>query len=149
MPTEQLPPVVLALTASDHGYQDPSTGKFFILGTISVINAPDFPCSLQTFCVYAALTDGRGQTQVKFRLVDVDEVRAPLIDADASVLFPDPITVAEILFVIGGLTFPEPGEYRLQLLSSGGEILCERRLLANQVQPPGLSPAGEPPDAPT
>jgi len=47
--------------------------------------------------------------------------------------FPDPIAICEGEVNFSGLTFPLPGEYRLQLVSAG-ELIIERRLLVMSVQ---------------
>ena len=136
MATERQPPLVLALLLADNGHRDSITGKYFVLGTVSAVQAPAFPGSVPMLCVYAALTDGRGDTQLKIVLVDVDEKRKPLFEVDTVVHFPDPFYVAEIMFLFPGLTFPAPDEYRVQL-HAAGQLVCERRLLVEQAEHPG------------
>jgi hypothetical protein len=49
----------------------------------------------------------------------------------------DPLAVIDLDFVIGGAVFPEPGEYRVQLIVAG-ETIIERRLLV--IDPKSLAP---------
>ena len=126
--TEQPPPEVLALLIADQVYQDPVSGKVTVLGMSSAIGATVFPFSHPGVTVYAALTDGRGETPIQVRLLDVDEVREPVWEHQTDVSFPDPITEVELVVVLDDIVFPEPGEYRLQLLGAG-QLLRERRLM--------------------
>jgi hypothetical protein len=66
----QQPPEVLAMVLADHIHRDPGNGKFFILGTYSVIAAAEFPVTHPVIQVYASLIDGRGPTPLKLILVD-------------------------------------------------------------------------------
>lgn len=82
--------------------------------------------------VYAALTDGRGKVKVVLQLVDADGENEPIFRGELDVDFVDPRMVAEIDFVMGGVTFPAAGEYRFQLFA-GEDFLMERRLVVNQI----------------
>jgi hypothetical protein len=127
VPIEQQPPDVLALILADAVLRDFATGKCFIQGTYSVITAPVFPHVHPLIVAYAAITNGHGQTEMRLRLVDVDEDRAAVFEAEAPVEFPDPIAVVEMVFTATNVSFPKPGEYRLQLYGAG-QPLRERRL---------------------
>jgi hypothetical protein len=133
---EQQPPDVLAMVLAEAVLRDAATGKHFIQGTYAAIFAPSFPWRHPSIVVYVAITDGHGKTPIKLRLVDVDESRPPIFEGEAVLDFPDPLVVAEGVFVHAGPVFPEPGEYRLQLLGAG-MLLRERRL---QVLPPPAPP---------
>ena len=136
MPIEQQPPPVLSLMLADNGYRDALTGKYFIQGTVSVVRASAFPGVVPLLCVYAALTDGHGETPVKLRLVTAEEARKPLFEVETIIHFPDPIHVAEFMVLFPGLTFPGPDEYHLQLYGAG-QLLAERRLWVEQAENPG------------
>jgi hypothetical protein len=41
--------------------------------------------------------------------------------------------IAELDLMAGGLSFPEPGEYRVQVYASGAFVI-ERRLLVNKLE---------------
>jgi hypothetical protein len=135
VPIEQQPPEVLALLIADHVHWDDSSGKCFILGTRSSISAATFPCNRSGLAVYAAMTDGRGETALKIRLVDVDEVREPVMEFETTLNFLDPTEDVEVAFLLTELVFPEPGDYRLQLYGAG-QLLRERRFLVIPLENP-------------
>jgi ribonuclease PH len=137
---EQQPPSLLAMIIADVVHADPATGKFSILGTYSAIGAASFPCTHPYMAVYLAITDGRGETPMKMRLIDVEEVRNAVFESEATLNFIDPTQVIELTFFQSAVVFPEPGEYSLQLFGAG-EFLSERRVLVVPIQQPGV--AGE------
>jgi hypothetical protein len=49
----------------------------------------------------------------------MDEEGDPIFDVETEVEFADPLEVVELTFAPHGVTFPEPGEYRLQLFGAG------------------------------
>ena len=89
------------------------------------------------------------------RIVDANEERKPLIEGKGKVDFKDPRAVANLALQFHGLTFPEPGEYRVQLYCDES-LLREARLEVVQAKPrprppqgPGPHPADPPwPDIP-
>ena len=126
------PPYALALVVCDMIWRDPGTGKMTILGCFSTIGAIKFPATHPAMSVYAAATDGRGTVPIVLRLVDVDEEREPVFELMTDAVFPDPRAVIEMAFITSNIVFPEPGEYRLQLLA-GADPMMERRIVALQV----------------
>lgn len=71
---------------------------------------------------------------MKVQLVDADEERDPVFVKDGDVEFKDPRMIAEMGVHMINVTFPEPGEYRLQLLAAGDMVpLMERRILVMTV----------------
>ncbi len=120
-------PVVLAMIICDAIYQDPATRKCTLLGTFSTINARQFPVVHPQLAVHVALTDGHGRTRIRLTLVGTDENQRPLFSGEGAIEFNDPRMVAELNFTIANLTFPAPGEYRLQV-QANDELLMERRL---------------------
>ncbi len=87
------------------------------------------------------LTDGYGETPVRVRLVDAEEARPPIFEAETVVNFPDPLTVMEVVFPQFNVVFPEEGEYRVLPFGAGG-FLREHRLdvlLMEDSEPPADS----------
>jgi hypothetical protein len=136
MPAEQPPPLVLALVLADNGHLDPVSDKYYILGAISAIRAESFPKQLDTLCVYVVLTAGRGKMDVTVRLVDADESSEPIFSLDEEVEFETPLSEVELMFMLEEVEIPEPGVYCLQL-AVGGQLLCERRLIAQDADGTG------------
>jgi hypothetical protein len=133
--TEQQPPEVLALVIADHVHRDDSTDKFFIMGTRASIGAAAFPFTCPSLAVYASMIDGRNETPLRLRLIDVDEAREPVLEFETTVNFLDPTEEVEIAFRLVNLVFPEPGDYRLQLYGAG-HFLRERRFLVIPLENP-------------
>lgn len=127
MSPQVLPPEVLAMVLADGVHRDPATGKCYILGTYSTIFTNGFPCTHSGIVLYAALSNGHGATPLTVRLVDEDDARPPVFEANATVNFPDPLTVAEIVLGHPAVVFPAPGRYSLQLRCAG-QLLRERRI---------------------
>ena len=130
--TTVVPPYPLALVVCDQIYQDSTSQKFSILGTFSMITSSGFPAQHGYLAVYFALTDGHGRIPLRFRVQDAEERRSPVVDTTQSILFSDPKAVVEGRMDMANLHFPEPGEYRLQMLA-GTELLMERKILLVQL----------------
>ena len=126
------PPYALALGVCDLIYRNRSTGKRFILGCFSVLHATDFPAVHPALCVYLDLTNGRGPVTIEVQIVDSDELHEPIWLGESVVEFADPRMVAELDFIVGGLRFPEAGEYRVQVFADS-QFIVERRLLVNRI----------------
>jgi hypothetical protein len=121
-------PYPLAMIVCDAIWRDPATGKWTLLGCFTGITANAFPCIQPTMAVFISLTDGRGPTPIRLRLVDADEEEEPLIEVETQVEFSDPRMVADMQLHFQGVSFPRAGEYRFQL-SSGTTPLLERRIM--------------------
>lgn len=142
-------PIVLSLIICDYVHADPGTGKKTLLGTFSMIGAPSFPVVHPELHVFAELTNGHGDTQVRLRLVrvtpdsiDGEEILSGTID----ITFADPRQAVGFGIGFKNIRFPQAGEYRF-ILECGGALLLERPFLVAQIQqtPP---PAHEPTDVP-
>jgi len=138
-------PMVLAMILCDAIHQDPATKKSTLLGTFSTINARNFPAVHRQLAVHAAMTNGHGKTRIRLTLVGPNESQPPLFSREGMIEFVDPRMVAELNFALANISFPEPGEYRLQIFGND-ELLMERRLyvLAMGAKNPPHGPAPEP-----
>ena len=149
-------PDVLSLIVCDQIITDRVTGKVSLIGMFSAIHSPRFPVTHPQTCVYVALTDGHGKTPITVRIVDANEARKPLVNGNGMVEFKDPRMIANLALQFHGLTFPEPGQYRVQIWSRSS-LLREARLhLFEAKRPPQQtgrpeSPMDvpEPPEEPT
>jgi len=86
--------------------------------------------------VYANLSDGRGETPLRLRVIDVDETREPVLEFETTVNFPDPTEEVDVAFRLIDLVFPEPGDYCVQLYGAG-QFLRERQFLVIPLENPG------------
>jgi hypothetical protein len=110
---------------ADGIHQDPSTKKWYILGTHNVVGVSRFPAQVP-LRLYMAITETHGLTTLRIRIIDVDEDHGPIHESAHTVDLPDPTRVWEMTFGVA-VTFPGPGNYRIQLMS-GDELLRELRL---------------------
>ena len=137
------PPDVLSLIVCDQIITDRMTGKQSLIGMFSRMHARGFPTAHPQLCVFATLTEGRGQVELAIRVVDANEARPPIVEGKGKVEFKDPRAIAHLALQFHGLTFPESGEYRVQLYS-GSTLLREARLELVQIKPRPQKP----PEAP-
>jgi hypothetical protein len=142
-------PDVLSLIVCDQIITDRVTGKVSLIGMFAAVHAPRFPVSHPQICVYVALTDGHGKTPITIRIVDANDARRPIVEGKGIVEFKDPRMIANLALQFHGLTFPEAGQYRVQIWS-GSSLLREARLHLVQANlPPGFQrPPGPPPQPP-
>ena len=141
-------PDVLALIICDQIITDRLTGKQSLIGMFSRVHVRGFPATHPQLSVYVALTDGHGETEFTIRIVDSNDERPPIVEGKGKVVFKDPRAIANLVLQFHGLTFPEEGEYRVQLYS-GGALLREARLELRKVQPRGKPPSQMPPGEPS
>lgn len=143
------PPDVLALLICDQIITDRLTGKQSLIGMFSRIHSRVFPAMHPQLSVFVALTDGHGKTDLSIRIIDGNDSRPPLVEGKGAVHFANPRAIAYLSLQFNGLRFPEPGEYRVQLWSSGA-LLREARLelLNLPVQPPPGAVPGAAPEEP-
>jgi hypothetical protein len=127
------PPVLLAALVCDTVILDALTGKATVVGVFDVINAAQYPAHHHNLGLFFQLTDGRGTVGIRIRLVDLkngeDET---LWEGNVEQEFVDVRQVANVVVNVGGLRFPHPGEYRVQL-SVGTHFLGERRVICRQI----------------
>jgi|CXWL01.1.fsa_nt_gi hypothetical protein len=136
-------PDVLAMLVCDQIITDRLTGKQSLIGMFSRIHAMGFPATHPQLCVFVALTDGHGKTDLSIRVVDTNDARPAIVEGKGSVSFKDPRTIANLFLQFHGLVFPKPGEYRVQLYSDN-QLLREARLELIQLTPP-KQPGEQPP----
>lgn len=114
-------------------HRDPATGKFNLLGTFSTLGAQRFPANVR-FCIYFAVTDGLGKTQISLRIVDAEpnvvaEPRDPVFTSPSTDFDfgEDPLMVWESMVLFTG-QLPKAGLYHCDLYAND-ELLMSRRLL--------------------
>ncbi len=135
------PPDVLAMLVCDQIITDRLTGKQSLIGMFSKVHARGFPASHPQLCVFVALTEGYGRTELTIRIVDSNDVRPPIVEGKGRVEFHNPRAIANLALQFHGLVFPEPGEYRVQLYCRG-ELLREARLHLLRFRPRRVTGSG-------
>jgi hypothetical protein len=146
MAAQRPAPDVLSMIVCDQIITDRLTGKQSLIGMFSRIHARGFPASHPQLCVYVALTEGNGETEFMIRIVDSNDERPPIVEGKGKVRFQNPRAIANLALQFHGLTFPAPGEYRVQLYCSA-ELLREARLEMVHVRPRRPKPDEDPGDS--
>jgi len=126
---EGMEPKGLGLIVCDWIHRDPGTGKLTLLGTFANVISQSYPFALPVIAVYGALTECLTPCTIRLQIIDVNEEREPIAKVENPCEMIDPLGVVEMHFVIGGITFPEPGEYRVQLFADNTFIM-DRRIVA-------------------
>jgi hypothetical protein len=124
-------PEILALVIAKDVRRDEATGRYTVEDTYNHIVAPSFPWSEPALIVYLACEDSQGRVEMHLRLVDADQLRPPVFDVPIIMHFPNPASTVEGGFFATDLQFPEPGEYRLQVLRDE-TLLLERRVIVSR-----------------
>ena len=130
----QAPPICQSLLLCDGLHVDPGTGKYFLLGTFSAIQAASFPTVHPQLGIFCELTNGHGRTNVSIKIsrIVADRIDGDLIgQLEGSIDFADPRMVSCLAMVLPNVVFPEPGEYRVSV-ESNGHLLNERKLVLTQ-----------------
>ena len=126
------PPVLLAALVCDTVILDAVTGKATVVGIFDVINAPTYPVRHDRLFVFCQLTNGRGRVAIRTNFVDLADDEKVLYENTVPGEFVDVRQVVNVIFAFGGLKFPHPGEYRVQVFA-GTEFLGERRIICRQI----------------
>ena len=135
--TQQPTPSGLAIVVCDQVIEDKLTNKKSLIGIFNSIAHPRYPCRHPALCVFVSLTEGRGTSQARLRIVR-EETGQPVTEVNGPIEFKDVNMVVEMVFNFLGLEFPEPGLYSIEFYCDDALVL-ERRFHAMQVkaQPQG------------
>jgi hypothetical protein len=126
-------PLAQALVVCDTVIEDKGSGKTSLIGIFNGITSGAFPVQINEICVYAALTNGHGLSEITLRCVRLNDDLETLRKI-GSITFRDPNTVVELVFRLRGVPFPAPGLYAFELLCEG-QLLLEKRFNVQQVDP--------------
>ena len=139
--TDKPSPTGLAIVICDQIIEDKLTGKKSLIGIFNQIGTQNFPCRHPQICVFVSLTEGRGQSAARLRIVH-DESSHIVAEVNGTIQFPDVNVVVELNFNLVGLVFPEPGMYSIEFYCDDA-IILERRFTVSHVKPPQGPPAAE------
>ncbi len=126
-------PIAIDLMLCDQVIIDKDTSKPCLIGVFTGLGVRDFADS-QRLSVFAALTNGRGQQRIDLHVnrLDNDEL---IYQRSVGVLFPDPLTVANLNIRISHIVFPMAGWYEF-ILAVAGEPIARRRVRVYHRQSP-------------
>lgn len=141
MPPPQSTPSGLAIVVCDQIIEDKLTHKKSLIGIFNNINATSFPCRHPQLSVFVSLTEGRGQSNARLRIIN-EETNDTVTDVNGAIQFPDIHAVVELVFNLVGLVFPSPGLYSIEFYCDDTLVL-ERRFHVSHAQPPKGPPPEE------
>jgi len=129
-----VPPILLSSVICDRVIFDKITGMPSLINIIQSINAPKYPIR-NVLVFFCELTNGHGPTQTTIRLIGSQEDKV-LFEQKGKIEFKDVQQIVTLAVNLQGVVFPEPGEYRFQLLADN-QLVGERRIICRKVQWPG------------
>lgn len=138
MPNRPIP-ICLSFVLCDRVISDAMTNQYSLIGIIQQIHANKFPARTPPITVFWELTSCHGPTPLRIEIVDVNEIRPPVMEAETTMNFQDPRAVTQAALKLSGLIFPEPGEYRLRMICHG-EFVADRRIALLSLAPPQQKP---------
>jgi hypothetical protein len=133
-------PTGLAIMLCDQIIEDKQTSKKSLIGIFNQLGAAEFPCHHSRLSVFVSITEGRGSSDARLRIVN-EETDKPVADVRGQIQFPDIHSVVEICFNFGMLTFEMPGLYSIEFYCDDNLVL-ERRFHVLKTKP---APKGPPP----
>jgi len=128
-------PLLLSAIICDTVILDALTRKPTIIGIFENISAPRYPARHPRLAFFCEFTNGHGKTKITVRLVDIQQEDKVLFEQAVEAEFSDVRQVVNLTFDIGGILFPHPGEYRIQVYA-GTEFRGERRIICRQIELP-------------
>jgi hypothetical protein len=118
-------PLAESLVICDQIITEAGTNKKSLIGIFNSIGSANFPAQHPKLCVYAAMSNGRGEMVVDLRCVRMQD-NSEVFKISASMQFPDPNTVVEWVANFNQLPFEQAGLYSFELIYEE-EILLEKR----------------------
>lgn len=143
MPNEK--PICQALIVCDQFITDAVTGKKTLVGVFNSLGAAQFPCVHPKFCVYVALTNGRGEYAAELKLINEGNQNL-IVKAQGKISFPSPMDMLELNFEFVNVRFPDPGQHTIEMYCDD-ELLTERRFTVVKIDASKQSPPLQPPPA--
>lgn len=129
----EIQPILLSMVICDRVIFDRISGMPSLINILQIINSPQYPVRYPMLVFFCELTNGHGSTKTKVRLVDVQQDEKTLFEQEGRLNFKDVKQVVSLAVNLQGVVFPEPGEYRFQLLSNDA-LLGERRIVCRKVK---------------
>ena len=144
-PSDSDPVVIHAVLMSDHVIREAGTNKLTLVGIFSVWNCPGFPFITPPFWITVFMTNFRSGTKATDIVVRLEQKQTGMVlgNAAAHVEFAaghvTPEAMLEIPFRLNAVLIPQPGAYRIVVLSND-EKIAERPFNANPVNLPTIPP---------
>jgi hypothetical protein len=124
MPSErQLPhPVLQGVLVCDQAIREFGTNKVTLVGIFDVIFGAEFPLAwTRPTAVYARVTDGQGEYDLRLELVRLDDEQT-IGRLEGRVTIGDRMASVDLIFPIDALRFERAGRYEFRLFAEGHHI---------------------------
>ena len=115
----------LAMVICDSVIEDRLTGKKSLIGLFNNIGANNVPCVHPRLNVYMVLTEGHGNYRMELKCLKVGDEKE-ILKMELAIDFKDPRQIVEFNCEIAGLSFPDFGDYRFELLFDGEPIVARK-----------------------
>lgn len=129
---EPAPPILLSLQVCERVILDHFTRQASVIGLIEVIGAVSFPVRHPLLTIFAELTNGHGEQEVRTAIVDVGDEDKAICEQRGKIVFKDVQQIGRYVNPMQGVVFPHGGEYRAQLWC-GQMLMGERRFLLREI----------------
>lgn len=110
-------PVLNAMLVCDQAIREEGSAKVSLIGIFENVNAESFPVLHPSFAVYVKLVDAIGEYRISLLLLHL-RTGKELGSGGATVDIPDRMQVAEFVFPLRNVIFPEAGVYEFRLFAN-------------------------------
>lgn len=111
------------LLCDDWRLNGPNNRRVTVVGLIWNVHSvgdPPYPLFYREFCVFLALTEGRGRGEGHIACVSADTAEGIFETRQRPIQFgPDPLEVTGVPFRVRDCSFPRPGRYSIQFWYDG------------------------------
>jgi len=120
-------PSIKAMLVCDAIITEKGTNKHSLIGVFENINARKFPCVHSKLGVFINFTGCAGKWRFKLDLAEVDKDTPLASVSTQEMLYGDPLKANNLVFILQGLKFEQPGKYEFRLYGNGE--VCEIKTL--------------------
>ena len=129
-------PIGVALVVCERVIIEEQTKNKTLVSIFNNISVRGFPCRHDRLCVYVALTNGQGDSNISLVLKLIED-GSKVFSADGAVQFQDAQQTVEVIFAIRDFTFYKPGAYAFEVYADN-EYVFESRFTVNLIGPGGM-----------
>jgi hypothetical protein len=109
-------PIVVALVPCHLVIVEESTRNITLVNAFQRLSFTEFPSPPYPFAVYAVLTDGLGDMELRLAVSETDTLDE-IYGRSSSIRMADPLRQQRMWWRIRSCSFPEPGRYQISLLA--------------------------------
>ena len=128
-------PVAEAFLVCGEIWEDKHSNRMMLVAPTSHVNLPEMPAAVR-LSVYARLTGGHGQYQLRLTLRDQEDEEVWTCEPHEKLVHGDPLAPHQVAFLNLAVVAQRPGKYRM-VLSAGGEDIAQQTLWFTLQPQPG------------